>query len=329
MTSSMLTSSRRLLIGGLVAVIGVLGLVLADASSSTAVATPYNPQPSYNPEPPSDPQELTAQTIRTYDAFDADQGVAVDRRYFYSIDNYSITKHDRATGKAVLQWYGGEDGPIIHLDGGSIVDGLLYAPHSNYHSLPEVSSIEVWDPRTMQHVATHSFGIERGSMTWIDRHDGHWWATFANYDKVPDGQTEPYGKTLNTQLVEMNDRFQIIQAWNFPDDMVEKFRPMSNSGGSWGPDGRLYITGHDNPEIYVVALPAAGATVRWVATISAPQIAGQGIAWDRSSRTPTLWGISRDSKEVVQMSVPLQPGRPTPPPVGRTYGPGSFIEPTS
>lgn len=303
---------RTPLISGMLGVGLVAAALLVPAHTATA------------PAAASTPQQLTATTLRTYPAFDADQGVAVDGRYFYSVDNYSITKHDRRSGKALRQWYGGADGPIIHLDGAAILNGKIYAPHSNYSTLPETSSIEVWDPTSMRHVASHSFGIYRGSLTWIDRHDGYWWATFANYDKIPSGQTEPYGRTINTQLVKLDSRFETVESWTFPDDLVAKFRPMSNSGGSWGPDGRLYITGHDDPDVYVIELPDAGATVKWVATISAPAIAGQGIAWDRGSRRPTLWGISRDSKNVVQMSVPLQPGRPRPEPVGDVYGPGHF-----
>lgn len=106
------------------------------------------------------------------------------------------------------------------------------------------------------------------SLTWTDHDDGAWRGTFANYDKVQDGQTEPYGRTDNTLLVRMNDDFDVVSSWIFPADLVDRFRPMSNSGGSWGPDGRLHITGHDDPDVYVIELPAAGSVVPWVATIS-------------------------------------------------------------
>lgn len=53
--------------------------------------------------------------------------------------------------------------------------------------------------------------------------------------------------------------------------------------------------------------------------------AGQGIAWDRSGK-PTIWGIGREGRKVVQMSVPLPPGRPKPQQVGAVYGPGQFVE---
>lgn len=272
--------------------------------------------------------DLHGKTLRTFAAFDADQAVAVDANYFYSVDNYSITKHDRKTGKAVLQWYGGEGGPIIHLDSAMVLGDTLYAAHSNYPSFPMASSIEMWNTKTMKHIGSYSFGIYRGSLTWIDRHDGAWWATFANYNEVRPGASQAYGLTANTQLVRMNDDFQVTASWTYPDDLLQEFDPMSNSGGSWGPDGRLYITGHDAAAAYVMELPAAGSVLRRVATIDLPDISGQGIAWDRShSGAPTLWGLTRDSHHIVQMQIPLQHGEPAEPTVGKVLEPGHFIKP--
>ena len=44
-----------------------------------------------------------------------------------------------------------------------------------------VSSIEVFETATLEHVESHSFGIFGGSATWVDRADGHWWVAFAHY----------------------------------------------------------------------------------------------------------------------------------------------------
>ena len=275
----------------------------------------------------AEPADLTGTTVATYPAFDADQGVAVDDKYFYSIDNYSITKHDKQTGEALLQWYGGAGGPIHHLDGGMVLGNKLYGAHSNYHEYPMASSIEVWDTRTMQHIDSYSFGIYRGSLTWIDRYDEAWWGTFANYDELREGTSVPYGETANTQMVKMDDNFQVVESWTYPTDLVQQFKPYSSSGGSWGPDGRLYVTGHDASATYVLELPNAGPALRWVATVQLPDIEGQGIAWDRSAGEPHLWGITADSRHVVEMKLPLQPGRPGNLPVGKVVGPGQFIEP--
>ena len=251
------------------------------------------------------PQQLEARLLRTYDAFDANQGVAVDRSHLYAVDNTSITKHSEETGAPLLQFAGADGGPLIHMDSGAVHNGRLYAAHSNYSESPMESSIEVFDARTLEHVESHSFGIDRGSLTWIDRApDGSWWAAFANYDRVFDG--EVYGDTDNTQVVKLNDRFEVVEGYTIPTEILDRFRPMSNSGGSWGPDGRLWITGHDLDEAYVMDLPRAGSELRWIATVRLPGVEGQGIAWDPSGPRPTLWAIKRSTKQVLQFEVPYR-----------------------
>jgi hypothetical protein len=251
------------------------------------------------------PQQLEARLLRTYDALDANQGVGIDRSHFYAVDNTSITKHSRETGAPLLQIAGADGGPVIHMDSGAVRHGRLYAAHSNYSESPMESSVEVFDARTMQHVGSHSFGIDRGSLTWIDRApDGSWWAGFANYDRVFDG--EVYGDTDNTQVVQMNDRFEVVAGYTIPKEILDRFRPMSNSGGSWGPDGRLWLTGHDLGEAYVMEPPRAGSELRWIATVSLPGVEGQGIAWDLSGWRPTLWAIKRSTKQALQFEVPYR-----------------------
>ena len=249
-------------------------------------------------------KQMKGETTTSFEAANAKQAVAVDDRYVYAINNDRITKHDKQTGEPLANWKGKKRKiPIIHLDSGLVHEGLLYAAHSNWPHWPMTSSVEIWDTETMEHVGSHSFGIHRGSLTWLDRHDGFWWAAFANYDRVQKGASEPYGHTDNTQMVKMDDNFQILEAWIFPKELLDKFRPMSNSGGSWGPDGRLYITGHDLPEAYVVELPKAGSTLSWTMTVSLPDLEGQGIAWDRAVAEPILYGIQRSTRRVLRMGV--------------------------
>jgi hypothetical protein len=115
-----------------------------------------------------------------------------------------------------------------------------------------------------------------------------------------------YGDTDNTQVVKMNDRFEVVEGYTIPTEILDRFRPMSNSGGSWGPDGRLWITGHDLGEAYVLEPPRAGSELRWIATVRLPGVEGQGIAWDLSGPRPTLWAIKRSTKQVLQFEVPYR-----------------------
>jgi hypothetical protein len=238
--------------------------------------------------PPVGKAELiTRMTIK-----EARQAVAVDADAFYAIDNATIAKFDKKTGAPIAKWQGEKGGPILHLDSGAVLDGKLYTAHSNYPSWPMVSSVEVWDTATLKHLETHSLGIDRGSLTWIDRDaKGVWWGGFANYNRVFDKSPLAYGNKFNTQVVRFGADWSVAEAWVFPDDLVEKFDDMSNSGGSWGPDGKLYVTGHDNAEVYIMELPEMGSVLRWVGTIPL-EIGGQGIAFDRSD-SGVLYGLIR------------------------------------
>ncbi|HJR20045.1 MAG TPA: hypothetical protein VJ822_00385 [Dongiaceae bacterium] len=257
----------------------------------------------------TDPLTGSSELIQRFQIKEARQGVGVDADAFYAVDNTAIAKYDKNTGTLIARWEGDADGSAIHLDSAAVVDGKLYAAHSNYPAWPMTSSVEIWDAATMKHIESHSLGVERGSLTWLDRDaNGIWWGTFANYNRVIDKGPIAYGNKFSTQLVRFDADWRVAEAWVFPDALVEKFGDMSNSGGAWGPDGRLYITGHDNAELYVMALPTIGSELKWLGTVPA-EIAGQGFAFDHS-QPGVVYGIIR-KKDVSEVTV----SRITPPAV--------------
>lgn len=225
---------------------------------------------------------------------EANQAVGVDDKYFYAIDNQTIGKYDKKTGKLVQKWKGPKDGPILHLDSAKLMDGRIYCAHSNYPQWPMTSSLEIFDAETLEPIGSHSFGIQYGSLTWVDWKDGHWWMTFANYDKPFGPDKSKYGDKLNTQMVKMTKDFVPVGGWTLPKTLLDKFEDMSNSGGEWGPDGYLYLTGHDPAELYRMKLPAHGSVLE-VVDIIPMNIRGQGIAWDWSDKD-TIYGIIRATK---------------------------------
>jgi len=110
-----------------------------------------------------------------------------------------------------------------------------------------------------------------------------------------------------TTLLKFDDRWRVMGAWTFPDTVLARFKPRSSSGGTWGADGRLYVTGHDLPEVYVLELPRVGTVLTHVATIPVA-FEGQAIAFDRGADR-VLFGISRAKREVVAMKLPPVEGK--------------------
>ena len=73
-------------------------------------------------------------------------------------------------------------------------------------------------------------------------------------------------------------------------------------GLPFGPDGRLYVTGHDRAEVYVLTIPKAGTALQLASTIALP-FEGQAFAFDRSA-PGVLYGIARAGSEVVVAQLP-------------------------
>ena len=240
------------------------------------------------------PNHAAFEEVRRFATEEATQGVAVDADHFYAITNRRIGKYDKRSGERVDEWVGAADGPIIHLDSGIVRDGRLYCAHSNYPGIPMVSSIEIFETETMDHVGSHSFGIFGGSATWVDWAEGHWWVAFGHYAGF--GGVADQGPAW-TNVVQFDESWRRVAGYVYPSDVVERFERMSNSGGTWGTDGQLYATGHDEGEVFVLSLPTAGSVLelREILPVTAE---GQGIAWDRGE-PGTLYSIIRSSREVV------------------------------
>lgn len=242
-----------------------------------------------------------AQTLSRFPADGANQGVAVDAAAIYAIDNSRIVKYRRADGARLRSWTG-DPASFPHLNSCAVIGREMVCASSNYPATPMASTVLVFDPETLMHLRTIPMGRQPGSLTWVDRRDGAWWACFANYD----GRGGERGRDhTQTTLVKFDDAWKAQAAWTFPAEVLARFKPRSASGGAWGSDGRLYVTGHDLPELYVLELPKTGSVLRLVATIQVP-VEGQAIAFDRD-RPGVLYGISRARREVVAMQLPPVP----------------------
>lgn len=256
------------------------------------------------PPPALARDRLVATELGRWFVPEANQGVAVDATHFYGIGNFALVRHRKDTGERVAEWTGLKGGPITHYNGGHIADGRLVLAHSNFPQLPMASSLEVRDPATFALVSSRSLGIRLGSLTYAERRDGFWWACFANYN---DQGTTPGFDQRWTYFGKFDDDWQLLESWLFPPQVVAAWGRSSSSGGSWGDDGLLYVTGHDAPELHVLRLPRHGVTLDYVTTINVP-FEGQSWAWDRSAAPRrVIYGISRWTYDVIAAEIPPIP----------------------
>ncbi len=259
-------------------------------------------QASDVPAPPAAAPTRQAQTVRRYSA-NARQGVAVGPRDVYAISNWELVRYDKKTGEKRAEWTG-DKARFPHINSCAVIAKALVCASSNFPAAPHVSTVEVFDPMTLAHRRSISLGPGTGSVTWVDRHDGAWWAMFANYDGKGG---EPPRDHRHTTLVKFDDQWRRLEAWALPPTVLERIAPMSISGGGWGPDGRLYLSGHDRPELYVMRLPQGGGVLDHLDTIGM-EAEGQGVDWDESE-SGVLYGITRRTREILAMRV----GRPAGP----------------
>ena len=232
--------------------------------------------------------------VNVYNVPSSKQGVAVDAKYFYVINNNAITKHQKGDGFLVGSWED-KDSLIHHLNSGIIINGKLYCINSNYPDVPMASSLEVFNPATLEHLYNHSFGIFNGSATWVDKYKGFWYVAFAHY---PGKNGMDDQANARTRLVKFDSKWRQIESWIFPKELLKKFGTKSNSGGVILSDGKILITGHDNFEIYVLEFPNKGMTLNWIDTIPVGSY-GQGIAYEKNKKSEYIYGIIKKEDKVV------------------------------
>lgn len=232
--------------------------------------------------------------LKRFSALNATQAVAVDSQYFYTISNAKIVKRNKMNGDSIASW----SGPLQHLNSGIVIGGKLYCANTNYPETPMASSLEIYDPVSMKHIASKSFGIFAGSFTWIDRLEDRWYAMFVHYEN----RAQDLGRTVAyTQFIEFDNEWRRTGGWILPKDLVKHLNPMAVSGGTFMEQGKMLLSPHHFEELYLFDFPKMGYELEWLGTIDVP-FQGQGLAID-PYEAQVYWGIHRKNKEVIKIRI--------------------------
>jgi hypothetical protein len=285
-------------------------VALAAAAAARAIAQ----QPAAPPRPYAVPdyvapdvEQLAGRTLRVYDAPEAGQGVAADSRHFYAVDNTVIAKYEIESGRFVDRWIGPRNNLIRHLNSCLAIGRRVLCANSNYPLTPMGSSVEIFETGSLEHVETRSLGLrDEGSLTWFDRYRDGWIAGFAHYDKAGG---VPYKNHSFSSAVVFDDEWRRTGGWLFPASAMERMAPYAASGGAIGPDGWLYLLGHDRPEMYVVGRPPMGPSLIHVATIDL-EAEGEAFSWAQNG-SRTIYAIDRPKRLVRRIEIPPVAARNT------------------
>ena len=238
-----------------------------------------------------------------YEAPDADQGVAADARHFYVVDNSALIKYEIASGRLIGRWTAPDPSAVRHMNSCLVEGARIWCANSNYPQTPMGSSVEVFDANTVKHIDSHSLGMrDEGSLTFLDRYRGGWMAGFAHYDG---NGGVPFKNHLFSSVVTFDAEWRSTGGWLFPPTVLERMSPYSASGGAIGPDGWLYLLGHDRPEMYVVARPVMGPAMIHLATIDL-EAEGQAFSWAQDG-SRSIFTIDRRKKLVRRIELPPLP----------------------
>ncbi|MDE8650901.1 hypothetical protein [Novosphingobium album (ex Liu et al. 2023)] len=244
---------------------------------------------------------LYALPERTLAAEEARQGVASDGAHIYAIDNSRITRYALDSGARVAE-FSGDPHAFPHINSCTVAAAELVCAASNYPAVPQTGTVEFFDAASLRHLRSVALPANPGSFTALIRRDGRWWASFAQYD----GKGGVPGKDhRDTLIAELDGNFAVTRRWTLPASVLARIAPRSVSGLGWGADGRLYASGHDKPEVYVLEVPAHGTVLRHVATIATATF-GQAIDFD-PAQPGLLWSIDRQSRTVVASRIPPIP----------------------
>jgi hypothetical protein len=105
-----------------------------------------------------------------------------------------------------------------------------------------------------------------------------------------------------SSVVTFDAEWRRTGGWLLPASVLERLAPHATSGGGIGPDGWLYLLGHDRPEMYVAGRPPMGPILIHLATI-AIEAEGQAFSWAPGA-SRTIFTVDRRHGRVREIALP-------------------------
>ncbi|GAB2676878.1 hypothetical protein [Aliiglaciecola aliphaticivorans] len=245
-------------------------------------------------------QMLQSKELVRLDAPEARQGVAVDAKHYYAIGNYEIAKYSRNKHQRVARWRGAKGGPVTHLNSCFVDKDELVCAHSNYPNVPFANSVEWYDRATLQPKRSKSLGVmDEGSLVWLDKISDGWIVGLAHYNNA---KGLGFKDNRYATIERYDSQWRRTGGWAFPEALLQHISPKAASGGALGPDGYLYVMGHDYKEMYVLGKPLLGPTLVHFATI-AIDAEGQAFDFDEDA-SRNVCAISRPNKQIRCFELP-------------------------
>lgn len=124
---------------------------------------------------------LAAVEVRRLEAAEAYQGAAATAYAVYAIDNSTVARYDKTTGRKRAVWKG-DPSRFKHINSCTVRARHLVCAVSNYPDTPMASKVLWLDASTLKLVKVRDLGRGLGSLTWMDWRSGSWWACYAHYD---------------------------------------------------------------------------------------------------------------------------------------------------
>lgn len=212
---------------------------------------------------------------------EAYQGIAVNERYFYAINNNSIGKYNLANGKRVTKSKLVLGDNLSDLNGGRIKGDKLICTHTPKDG---PNSLEIFNSKTLEHEKSIMIPV-RGSLIWT-----------AILNKKLYGFIAFNGNEINdSRLVEFGEDYDIINMWELPYSVTDELKPFTVAGGTIY-DGKVYISGNNKSEIYELEIPddVNSSYLKHIDTISVDST-GRGF----DIMDGVIYCIKREEKQVT------------------------------